>query len=148
MALGGYLEARPRPLGLWLAALGMAGLLVSWRMLWPDLPPNFGSSPVPALILSGYLAFLGAMGVLVADRNRRLQAETQLRNWVKLLEQLYRIAPTHQTLSPQNILAEVLAALKPFFPTLVGIGLRSDFKMRVGKKTDHRHSFSLGSTKS
>jgi diguanylate cyclase (GGDEF)-like protein len=121
----------------------VAGLLVSWRVIWPDLPQGSGLSQALALALSGYLTFLGVLGLLAADRNRRLQAEARLRDWAKLLEQLYQIAPTHQTLSPQSILAEMLEVLQPFFPTLVGMGLRNDFKMRVGQKTDHRYSLSL-----
>ena len=142
-AVGGYLEARPRPLGLWVSALGVAGLLVSWRVIWPDLPQGSGLSQALAPTLSGYLTFLGVLGLLAADRNRRLQAEARLRNWAKLLEQLYRIAPTHQTLSPQSILAEMLEALQPFFPTLVGMGLRNDLETPVGQQTNHRYSFSL-----
>lgn len=144
-AVGGYLEARPRPLGLWVSALGVAGLLVSWGLLWPDLPQGSGPGRALALALSGYLTFLGVLGLLAADRNRRLQAEARLRNWAKLLEQLYQIAPTHQTLTPQSILAKMLEVLQPFFPTLVGMGLHNDLETGVGQKTDHRYSLSLNS---
>jgi diguanylate cyclase (GGDEF)-like protein len=117
--------------------------LVSWGLLWSDLPQGFGPGRALALALSGYLTFLGVLGLLAADRNRRLQAETRLRNWAKLLEQLYQIAPTHQTLTPQSILARMLEVLQPFFPTLVGIGLHNDLETGVGQKTDHRYSLSL-----
>jgi len=142
-AVGGYLEARPRPLGLWVSALGVAGLLVSWRVIWSDLPQSPGLGQPLTLTLSGYLTFLGILGLLAADRNRRLQAEARLHDWARLLERLYRVAPTHQTLSPQSILTEMLEVLKPFFPSLVGMGLYNDIETVVGRRTRHRYSFSL-----
>ncbi len=139
IALGAFLELSGASGGLWSVAYGLLGLEAVVGVV---LGISFGARAdapttlVALTLLLGYLLFTGIMLLVVADRNRRLRAERELKRWSALLEQLVGTS-YKQADSPEAALTTLYATLKASFPDLCGISAHKGRIFQVGEATPY-----------
>lgn len=125
MAMGFWLEHHPRGQGLLSVAYGVIAIEVTIAVTLTMLISAQGlaqQSLVAIGLALGYLLFVGVMAQVAGDRQRRQQAEQQLKRHTALLECLVAFNPDPQlNARPQALLGEFLALLQSMFPEVQGI---------------------------
>lgn len=135
IALGAWIELRGASGGLWPVAYGLLGLeAVTGTVIAISLVAR-ADAPYVILALAlllGYLLFTGMILLVVADRNRRVRAERELKQWSVLLEQLVAFSPAGKAVRPEDAPSALMDILKPVFPNLSGISITADQPLQIG----------------
>jgi len=137
---GGWLEGRSQHLPKELLGFMNLGLVLALVLL-ALASPEAKAAPW-ALATFAYLMVvaLAWMGLAVYTRIQR--AECRLERWIGLLQGLSSNTST-QILSLQGVMQSVLEGLKPLFPNLLGLEIRTDIVQRVGHSGPYVYNFEL-----
>ena len=137
IALGAWIELRGHSGGLWPVAYGLFGLEAVTGIVLAVTFIALADRPLMILVAGlflGYLLFIGMLLLVIADRNRRVRAERELKRWSALLEALAALPPVkdHQT-----ALGGILSTLQRAFPELVGLSATAGKTFYCGATTPY-----------
>ena len=134
LGLGAWVELCRPEADIWPTAYALIGLEMVIAMVSVMIFRSGAdlSILIPTIMLLAYVLFMGTMTLITSDRNRRLKAESELKAWSRLLEQLLETTVGLSTFGPEQSLGNIMHVVQSHYPHLHGIEVAAQKPIQVG----------------
>ncbi len=145
LALGTTMQRSHQPGSLWASASTLVGLeTATGLMLYLMYRSGEFTAPLGlgVVLVLGYFQFVGVMLMLVSDRQRRVEAEDDLRGWSGLLDGVLTVDPD----SPGAVdtLKHLLTALAERLPEVSGVVVHAEDGLQAGLPSSYAYPLVTG----